>query len=123
MKSLKLHQLIRIADKAYTDGKVREAYQRRVRPSPAELNSSACRPCGSRLAVGDGLATFIANELEETFDPKRPRSAQLVEAARAMSVAKRELETIVEALMEADLSSPRGRKEPAGMRCGRRNPN
>jgi hypothetical protein len=48
--------------------------------------------------VGDGLAEFIASELEETFDEEASDDKQLEEAIRVMEIARKDLRNVIEAL-------------------------
>ena len=80
-KNLTLDEIIQIANEVYPDGLIGQAYN--------QIRHSKKRP-----NVGDGLAEFIVRELKETFDPKAPRLNQLTEAARVMSTARSELETV-----------------------------
>jgi hypothetical protein len=81
-KNMTLRQLIKIADAGYGDSRVLQAFKEQSykRPDP--------------LAVGDGLAWFIAQELKETFDPKASKSAQLKEAIRVMNMARQEVGSV-----------------------------
>ena len=76
---MKLSTIINIADKAYPDGLVKQAFEE-----------------GDH--VGDGLAEFIARELRETYDEKASSLEQLEEACRVMHNARRELVDVAEAL-------------------------
>ena len=87
MASYALKDIIQIADRAYPDGLVGRADRKEK--------------------VGDGLATFIASELKETFDSDASALDQVREALRALNVARREVEAVAEAFsnVEADLES------------------
>jgi len=50
---------------------------------------------------GDGLARFIAAELNETFDPSASKKAQLQEAVRCLDRAIYELNQVIDALEQA----------------------
>lgn len=76
---MKLDKIIAIADKAYGDGLVGFAHRTGEHP-------------------GDTLATFIAVELRETYDPKATGAEQLAEAVRTMRTALDELREVVTAL-------------------------
>lgn len=78
---MKLDDIINIANKAYPDDLVAQATEEED--------------------VGDGLAQFINRELTETYDPDADTTEQLIEAVRCMTVAQKELITVVEALQEA----------------------
>ena len=83
---MKLKQIIRIADQAYSDdGAVERAFA-------AETGSI------DELLVGDSLAVFIAREIKETYDSDSTREKQLDEAYRVMSVAHEQLENVLNAL-------------------------
>jgi hypothetical protein len=75
---MKLSTIISIANMAYPDGLVEQAFQ------------------GDH--VGDGLAEFIVRELRDTYDPKASSLDQLEEAARVMESALKELTDVKEAL-------------------------
>ena len=70
-KKLTIKDIIKIADKVYGDGLV-------LRASKGD-------------DVGDTLAIFIANELQDTFDEKATNIDKLKEARRVMSVAYGEI--------------------------------
>jgi hypothetical protein len=96
---VKLKQIIRIADQAYSDdGAVERAFA-------AETGSI------DELLVGDSLAVFIAREIKETYDPDATREEQLDEAYRVMSVAHEQLENVLNALAIA--STKRSSKSAA----------
>jgi hypothetical protein len=75
---MKLSTIISIANMAYPDGLVEQAFQE-----------------GDH--VGDGLAEFIVRELRDTYDPKASSLDQLEEAARVMESALKELTDVKEA--------------------------
>lgn len=50
----------------------------------------------------DGLATFVVEELKETFDENAPVKAQLCEAARAIQTAIRDMQCVYDALCDAE---------------------
>lgn len=79
---MKLDELIEIANRGYPDDEI-VSYHR------------------GETETGDGLAKFIAVELRETFDPKTADAAQIAEAIRALSVARNEIESVIEALANA----------------------
>ena len=47
---------------------------------------------------GDGLAKFIAREIEETYDREAPSEVQLAEAIRVMDSASRQILSVIDAL-------------------------
>jgi hypothetical protein len=80
-RSLSLGDIIKIANEAYPDNKVLEAYE--------QLSKGKKYP-----NVGDGLAEFVARELQETFESGKSRQEQLERVLRAMTTARRELEAV-----------------------------
>jgi len=94
---MKLSTIINIADKAYPDGLVGQAFKKGTALSKRH-GSSAIDYLSGVPGVGDGLAEFIARELRDTYDPKAPSLEQLEEAARVMHNARRELVDVAEAL-------------------------
>lgn len=78
---MKLSRIIAIANEAYPDGMIEQAYKAEQGPPPKE-------------DVGDTLATFIVRELKETYDETTPDKAQLVEAQRVMDKACLELSEV-----------------------------
>ncbi|MGA2260802.1 MAG: hypothetical protein ABSH28_05130 [Acidobacteriota bacterium] len=97
---MKVEDLIRIADEAYPDGKVQEAFE-------AE--------CGSldELMVGDTLAVFIARELKETFDEEASATDQLECALQSIETATKEINAVRAALEQAWLDLPDAAPEEA----------
>jgi NurA-like 5'-3' nuclease len=83
---MKLSTIINIADRAYPDGLVRQAFK-------------------TKKSVGDGLAKFIVHELAETYDPKASNLDQLEEATRVVYNARRELTDVAEALEIAKIAN------------------
>lgn len=75
-----IRELIEIADKAYGDEGLVLAYFE--------------NPTGNH---GDGLANFIAVELQDTFDHDAPEDAQREEATRVMDLAARQLDRLANA--------------------------
>ena len=49
---------------------------------------------------GDGLAKFIAREIEETYDREAPSEVQLAEAIRVMSNAALQVQNVVDDLTD-----------------------
>lgn len=80
---LSLKRVIAIADKAYPDHIVDAAFRARGNPV-------------AQCSAGDGLGTFIANELAETFDPARPE-----DVLGPLDTAIEELTTVRDALAQA----------------------
>lgn len=76
---MKLSKIIAIADAAYPDGLVKQAY--------LQLTKSPKEPTN----VGDTLAEFITRELKDTYDETATDDVQLEEASRIMGAALREL--------------------------------
>lgn len=74
-----LDQIIEIADNEYGDGLVEEAYRTK------------------RTGLGDSLALFIAQELEETHEHGASDADQLWEAYRVMRLAKVQITDLEEA--------------------------
>lgn len=52
------------------------------------------------VKIGDGLASFIVQELYETYDSSLKPTAQLSEAIRGLNRAKRDIDTAINGLME-----------------------
>jgi len=75
-----LEQIIRAADQGYGDGLVLQSYK------------------NPRKFCGDTLAKFVAIELKDTFDPDLSPKEQVAEAVRAMSVARTDIENVIEEL-------------------------
>ena len=75
-------QIIAIADKAHGDGLVGYAHEQGVQ-------------------CGDSLAEFIAIELSETYEPRKPAVRQLEHAYNKMYCARRELEAVERAFRDA----------------------
>lgn len=79
--SFRLSTLVKIADKAYDDdGALVYAYKRNP--------------------VHDKLATFVVDEIEDTYASDHTREEQLTEAARVIGRARAELEDIENAFNE-----------------------
>lgn len=72
-----LEEIIKIADDHYPDGLIQQA----------QLGED----------VGDGLASFIAAELEETYDEEANDSEQLLRAITVLSTASHQLLSLVAA--------------------------
>lgn len=81
-KSLTFAEIIDIANEAYPDGLIGQAYNQ-IRHRNKKIPN-----------VGDGLAEFIVRELKDTFEPKASSLNQLTEAARVMKNARAELEAV-----------------------------
>lgn len=73
-----LDMIIKVADQAYPDGLVQQAYDGEY--------------------PGDGLATFIATEIQEVLEGHDSPKMQFEEALRAMESALDELRSVVSAL-------------------------
>lgn len=78
---MELLKIIEIADMAYPDGLIMQAYK------------------ANGKSVGDGLAEFIVLELKDTYDQDASNMDQLEEAARVMRNAQRELENVASAFI------------------------
>lgn len=76
---MRLKEIIKIADRAYSDGLVLEYFN-------------------TRKPVGDTLAEFIVHELEETYEPRAGTACQLSEACRVMENATEQLNVVYDAL-------------------------
>ncbi len=74
-----LGQIIDIASEAYSDGLIKEYYL------VDDVNH------------GDGLAKFIAHELQETFDEHASDYEQVVEAIRVMRSAGKQVDAVLRA--------------------------
>ena len=85
--SMTIEQLIAIADSAYPDNMIQQAFD-------AQKKNKGRK----RVTIGDGLAEFIARELTETFDSTASRLAQLQEASRCMYTAQREVFSVSDRL-------------------------
>lgn len=71
---MKFENIIKIADAAYPDGLIQQAFDaNKDRGVEDEL-----------VSVGDGLAEWIARELADTYDSKASSLEQLKEARRVM---------------------------------------
>jgi hypothetical protein len=90
---MKLSKIIAIADKVYPEGLVGMAFKTKA--------------FSSKKSVGDGLAEFIARELEDTYDPKASKEDQLEEAKRVMENAWKELNDVYNAFLIARRGSCR----------------
>ena len=53
-------------------------------------------------AIGDGLATFIVNEILSVYPPDEGRVAQLAEVKRAMNMARQQLDDVINAIEEQE---------------------
>jgi len=78
---MKIEQLMELVNAEYTDDLIKRAFEFEE--------------------VDDGLATFIATELQETFVPDDSDRGQLMEAEGVMRRAKRQLEEVCDGLREA----------------------
>jgi len=97
---MRLDAIIRIADKAYPDGLVGQAYKQIKAKKP--------------VSVGDTLAEFIAREITETYEPTAGTKVQLDEAIRVMETAVREVEAVRSALaIERELKPVKPKKRRA----------
>lgn len=81
---MKIEEIIGIANKAYPDNMIQEAWE--------EVNG------GERC--GDTLALFIVRELKDAVDEADPEPKQLRDAARAMSKAAQELRDVTGAFVD-----------------------
>lgn len=77
-----IEEIIAIANEAYPDGKVQQAFE-------AETGSI------DEFMVGDTLAVFIARELKETFNEAGTDEEQLATAERVMRTASDELHNVL----------------------------
>ena len=81
-------------------------YEKGIPESPL---TEQCHPDGTPLTLaeyeahgcGDTLARFVVVELAETFDADAPDDAQLAEAARVVSNARRHLDNVLAVLGHA----------------------
>jgi len=76
---LTLDDIIAVADEAYPDGLIKQA-----------SDEGKC---------GDGLAEFIAREIDGTFDYRISPADVFINAIKALTVARNELNEVIEALM------------------------
>jgi hypothetical protein len=77
---MKLKDIIAIANKAYPDDMIQGYFK------------------NHRAKLGDGLAQFIAEELDSTYDEDVPDAEQLCTATRAVEKAASELNAVANAL-------------------------
>lgn len=77
---MRLITIINAADRVYPDNSIRRWHDGRE--------------------PGDTLARFVANELEETYVEDATDQEQAEEALRAMRVAQREINDVVDAMVE-----------------------
>lgn len=87
-KNYTLKQIIAIADKAYPDGLVGQAFEAEQGSTPKE-------------DVGDTLATFIVRKLKDTFDPKATALDQLKAAYWVITNAAMDLGDVAIAFGDA----------------------
>ncbi len=81
---MQILELLNLANKGYSDGELVEFYDEET---------------GDIVeGEGDTLALFIVRELMSTFQRGVEDAAQISEAIRAMTVAKKELESVIKAL-------------------------
>jgi hypothetical protein len=90
---MKLIDLIKIADAAYPDGLIMQAYVE------------------GKKFKGDTLAKFIALELTETFNEKAPRRRQLDDAAKVLYTASDEICAVIDAIDTAVWDKPKKAKK------------
>jgi len=79
-KSQTLERIISAADQGYGDGLVLQSHK------------------NPRRFCGDTLAKFVAIELKETFDPDLSPEEQVAEAVRVMTVARKDIQHVIDAL-------------------------
>ena len=89
---MKLEEIIAIADKAYPDGMVQQAFEAYNRHQETIEDDR----------VGDGLAEFIVRELTDTYDGGASKKKQLAEAVRCIDRATEELQAVSKALYRID---------------------
>ena len=75
---MKIETLIKVADHGYPEGSILRAFQ--------------------EDRVGDGLAEFIANELQDTFDSDQPGEQQVIAAIHYMETASHQIDKVVDML-------------------------
>lgn len=85
---MKIEELIALANQAYPDGMIQEAYE-------AILQHEAGY---TPEPTGDPLARFVVVELRSTFDENAGDKAQLAEARRCLKTAVSELHDVIDAL-------------------------
>ena len=96
---MKIGELIKLASKGYPDNALSEF-----------LNPETDEPWTieeqerNNFDPGDGLATFIVEELVETFDESLDDFQQVMEAIRAIKRAYEEIGGVVNALYEPELA-------------------
>lgn len=88
---MKLEEIIRIADKVYSDGLVLEYFK-------------------TRKPVGDTLAEFIVHELEETYEGGVSTEQQLEEANRVLTNGRDQLDSVAHEFLLQELRSGHKRK-------------
>jgi len=79
---MRFKDIIKIADQAYGDGIVMDCFR------------------DSSHNHGDGLAAFIVEELQETYDPRAGTAKQLSEACRVMESATEQLNRVYDAFAD-----------------------
>ena len=82
---MQLVDLLNKANKGYKDGYLENYFD----PKTGEFVQGK----------GDTLAEFIVVELQETFDPKASDEAQINEALRAMDMARRDIDSVMQSLI------------------------
>lgn len=85
---MRIEELIQRASAAYPDNKVIESFQA----------SRTIQTSRASAAIGDTLATFIASELESTFEERRSTQEKLRLARNTLDRAIAELEAVRDAL-------------------------
>jgi hypothetical protein len=88
-----VEEILAIADQAYPDGKIQEAFE-------AQHGSL------DELMVGATLAVFIARELKETFDEEASATDQIECALHNIETAMKEIDAVRAALEKAWLDLP-----------------
>jgi hypothetical protein len=91
---MKLIELIRICDAAYTRDFPESSLLRFVNARSGQPLLRLPSP------VGDTLALFVVRELSETYDPDADDQQQIAEAIRVMEVAAGNLDNIISALQK-----------------------
>ena len=81
---MQILELLNLANKGYPDGELVEFYDEETGDIMED--------------EGDTLALFIVRELMSTFQRGVEDEAQISEAIRAMTVANKELESVIKAL-------------------------
>lgn len=80
-----LNDLIRIVDKAYPEGQIRE-------------NWNFEDECPAEKQTGDTLAVFIVQEIADTFEPEAEDGEQMAGALRVIHQAIDDLDRVANAL-------------------------